>query len=83
VQPKERNLGPQPIDTLMTELGIDNHTLVAASTEPLTHKAAQRARKGRRLTRNTQQRVVTAFNRLLEQRGETSKRTEDLFSYRA
>ena len=82
MQPEERNLGPQPIDALMTELGLDNHDIVAASPEPLTHKAIQRARKGRWLTKNTQTRVVTAFNRILEQRGEAPRPINELFTYR-
>ena len=83
VQPEERNLGPQPIDQLMTDLGIGNHDLVAACADPLTHKAVQRARKGRWLTRNTQRRVVTAINKLLEAKGEAVKPLEELFTYKA
>lgn len=64
--PIERNLGPQPLDALMTEAGLDNHDIVAASTEPMTHKAVQRARKGRRLTVHMQRRIATAFNLALK-----------------
>lgn len=59
----ERNFGPQPLDTLMQQLGLDNHALVEASPEPLTHKAVQRARKGRRLTPHMRQRIATALHR--------------------
>lgn len=59
----ERNLGTQPLDALMLQLGLDNHALVAASVEPLTHKAVQRARKGRRLTPHMRQRIATALHR--------------------
>ncbi len=55
------NHGPQPIDALLTELGIDNHALVAASTEHLTHKQVAKARKGRRLTRHMQEKVLRAL----------------------
>ena len=67
----------------MTDLGIGNHDLVAACADPLTHKAVQRARKGRWLTRNTQRRVVTALNTLLEAKGEAVKPLEELFTYKA
>ena len=46
----ERDLGLQPLDKMMGEWGIDNHQLVEVSTEQLTHKQVQKARKGRRLT---------------------------------
>ncbi|HMP72562.1 MAG TPA: hypothetical protein PKE55_04790 [Kiritimatiellia bacterium] len=60
----DRNLGPQPLDAWMNEHGISNHDLVLASPHPLTHKAVQRARKGRRLTRRTQLRVIEALHHL-------------------
>ena len=46
----ERDLGLQPLDKMMNEWAIDNHQLVEVSTEQLTHKQVQKARKGRRLT---------------------------------
>jgi len=58
----DRDLGPQPLDTLLDTLGIDNHRLVAASTEQLTHKQVQKARKGRRISRNSQQKILKALN---------------------
>lgn len=57
----ERNLGTQPLDAVMTELELDNHHLVTACKEPITHKAIQRARKGRRLTVKMQRRVTEAL----------------------
>ena len=33
-----RDYGLQPLDALMREAGLENHALVAASTEQLTHK---------------------------------------------
>jgi hypothetical protein len=62
----ERNFGPQPLDVIMTEYAVSNHDLVAASTEPITHKAVQRARKGRRLTARMQRRMTAALNGLLK-----------------
>ncbi|MBI5686244.1 MAG: hypothetical protein HZC54_14320 [Verrucomicrobia bacterium] len=58
----ERNLGEQPISQLLTEHGLRAHDLVAASTEQITHKMVARACKGRRLTLNTQSKVLRALN---------------------
>ncbi len=80
----ERNLGVQPLDVLMTEHEVDNHALVAASKEPMTHKAVQRARKGRKLTKHMQRRMVAAFNEVLKQKGvEESYSLARLFNYEA
>ncbi len=78
---EERNFGPQPLDKIMTDLGLGNHALVAACKEPLTHKAVQRARKGRRLTPHMQRRIVDAFN--LATTPETPLQRPDLFSYQS
>jgi len=59
---KERELGIQPFDKIMEELELKNHDLVAASTEGLTHKQVQKGRKGRRLTRNIQDKIVSALS---------------------
>ncbi|MFD2302682.1 hypothetical protein ACFSYE_05885 [Roseibacillus ishigakijimensis] len=56
------DLGPQPLDAMMTAWGLDNHDLVEISTEQLTHKQVQRARKGRRLTLKMMMKVTRAFN---------------------
>jgi hypothetical protein len=58
-----RDLGPQPLDALMSARGMDNHILVAASTAHLTHKQVQRARRGRRLTRTMQAKITEAWNK--------------------
>lgn len=80
----ERNLGVQPMDALMTEHAVNNHDLVAASAEPMTHKAVVRARKGRKLTPHMQRRMVAALNIVLKQRGtETVFSLSDLFNYKA
>ena len=60
--PPTLDLGQQPLARLMAERGLRPHDLVAASTEQLTHKMVTRAMKGRRLTRNTMERVVRAWN---------------------
>ena len=59
----ERNLGQQPIARIMREHNLKPHDLVAASATPLTHKMVSRACKGRRLTLNTQSKVLAALNR--------------------
>jgi hypothetical protein len=75
----ERNLGEQPIARILQEHGLKAHDLVAASAEPMTHKMVARACKGRRLTLNTQTRVLNALNRA------TGKNFSlgDLFNYTA
>lgn len=81
----ERNMGVQPMDGLMTQHEMNNHELLAGSPDPMTHKAVQRARKGRRLTRHMQRRMVEAFNRALKKRGGDELppfSLDDLFNYR-
>ena len=80
----DRNMGIQPLDALMLQYGLTNHDIVAATTEPLTHKAVQRARKGRLLTQRTQRRVVEAAQRAIAQK-DASKICvlADFFSYKA
>jgi len=58
----ERDLGQQPIDSMMEAWGIGNHDMVEVSTEQLTHKQVQKARNGRRLTLKLMQKVTRAFN---------------------
>ncbi|MBL7017112.1 MAG: hypothetical protein ISR84_06095 [Kiritimatiellales bacterium] len=74
---KEMELGLQPLDAVMEELGLKNHDLVAASTDGLTHKQVQKGRKGRRLTRNIQDKIVTAICA----KTSNSYARNDLFSY--
>ena len=80
----QRDFGMQPLDTIMSELAIHNHELVAASTEQLTHKQVQKARKGRRLTKNLQMKVKNAMEKAIFARGEERSFTlKELFNYRA
>jgi hypothetical protein len=58
----ERDLGEQPLASLLTELGLKSHDLVTASTEQITHKMVQRGCKGRRLTKNVQGKLLRALN---------------------
>lgn len=79
----QRDLGPQPLDQLMEELALTNRDLVAASPEQLTHKQVQRARKGRRLTRNMQEKVRKALLAAVSSHClERNVEGEELFNYR-
>ncbi len=73
----ERDLGEQPIGTIMAELGFKSHDLVSASTEHITHKMVARACKGRRLTRNVQQKI----QRALTTAASREFRLDELFTY--
>jgi hypothetical protein len=70
-------LGEQPVARIMQEHNLKAHDLVAASSVAMTHKMVSRACKGRRLTLNTQSKVLAALNRA------TGKNFSlcDLFSY--
>jgi cell envelope opacity-associated protein A len=73
----ERNLGEQPIAQVMREHSLKPHDLVAISSVEMTHKMVSRACKGRRLTLNTQTKVLAALNQA------TGKNysLRDLFNY--
>jgi len=72
------DLGVQPIDELMAKLGLSNADLVKASTQMLTFKMVQKARKGRRLTLNVQQKVLNAIRAA---KPENNLALKDLFNY--
>ncbi len=74
---KKLDLGAQPLDRIMEEQGLKNHDLVAASPDGLTHKQVQKGRKGRRLTRNIQEKILSA---LLVVTGKKYAQS-DLFTY--
>jgi pyrroloquinoline quinone (PQQ) biosynthesis protein C len=75
-----RNLGEQPIHQIMEQQGWSNHDLIVAMKPGfLTHKQVQKARKGRWLTPNIQQKIVTAVNACAT--AETYQ-LEELFTYR-
>jgi hypothetical protein len=73
----ERNLGIQPIAAILQEHGLKAHDLVLASSEPMNHKMVARACKGRRLTPNTQHKVLNALNNVTGKEYSLS----DLFNY--
>ncbi len=79
---EQRDLGLQPLDELLSELELTNHELVAASTEQLTHKQVQKARKGRRVTKNIQLKIRNALDGVMKTRGEERRfALEELFNY--
>jgi len=66
----------------MDDLALANHELVAASTEQLTHKQVQKARKGRQVSRNIQMKIKNALERVLLARGgERRFALGELFNY--
>ncbi len=72
----DNNNTVQPLDALMTQLGLTNAQLVHASTEQLSFKMVQKARKGRRLSRNIQTKILTV---LLTIKPDLKLRLQDLF----
>ncbi len=79
----ERDLGPQPLGALLERHQLRPTDLVHASGEQLTHKMVARALKGRRLTRNTAEKVLRALNSsILRPDGEAvAYRMDELFNY--
>ena len=73
----ENEFGPQPIDVIMQENGLDNHAIVAASTEQITHKMVAKARSGRFLSMRIRQKILRAINKALN--GELT--LKQLFNY--
>ena len=59
-----RELGLQPLEGLMIRLKLTSHDLVVASADQLTHKMVAKGRKGRKLTKNAQKKILSAFNAL-------------------
>jgi len=70
--------GTQPLDEVMTRLGLSNAELVKASTQMLTFKMVQKGRKGRRLTLNVQQKILNAIRAA---KPEMKFSMTDLFNY--
>ena len=58
----ERNLGEQPIASLMASLDLKSHDLVAASTQQISHKMIVRACKGRRLKPGVKLKILQALS---------------------
>ena len=75
---EERDMGEQPLARLMSERGLTPKDLVGSSPDQITHKMVARAMKGRRLTKNTMDKVHRAWN---VASGEERPRAE-LFNYK-
>ena len=73
----ERNLGEQPVARITRAHNLKTHDLAAASWVEMTHKMVTRACKGRRLTLNTQSKVLAALNRATGRKYSL----RDLFNY--
>ena len=70
--------GQQPLDRFMDEADLKNNDLVNCSKEGLTHKQVSKARKGRRITRRIQIKILEAWNSLKDE----DINLDDLFNYR-
>ena len=64
----DRDFGLQPIDALMTQLNVTNAALVHASTEQVSFKMVQKARRGRRLSVKVQMKVLRALQTVVPAR---------------
>jgi hypothetical protein len=73
----EKNLGEQPISSIMATIKLKPHDLVAHSDEQLTHKMVARAMKGRRLTPRAKSKVLNALNNAVGK----NYTLKDLFTY--
>jgi hypothetical protein len=77
----ERELGTQPLDTLMEEYSLRNQDVVSALPFlQLSHKVMGKARKGRRISRKLQAKVTQAFNAAIPEDCPRCT-TKDLFNY--
>jgi uncharacterized protein YbcV (DUF1398 family) len=73
-----KNNTPQPLDSIMAKHGLSNADLVNASTEQLSFKMVQKGRKGKRLTTNIQDKILTAIRKA---KPELQLNRRDLFRY--
>lgn len=73
----ERDLGPPPLEGVLSKHKLTHHDIVAASTEQITHKMVTRACKGRKLSRRVQLKIVAAVNAATGQ----DYKLKDLFTY--
>lgn len=74
----EKNNTIQPLDILMTQYELTNALLVNVSTEQLSFKMVQKARRGRRISPNIQKKILTALQLV---RPDLKIRRRDLFRY--
>lgn len=69
---------PQPIDSILKARGLTNEDLVKASTQQLTFKQVHKARAGRPVTPNIQDKILRALNAC---GGDVQYQVGDLFNY--
>jgi hypothetical protein len=88
MQLKTRDLGPQPLGTIMQRWHLTNHQLVEDSPEQLNHKQIQRAISGRRLTLHMMMKIARSLNIAIWNRLSTQNKElfveylhKDIFSY--
>ena len=75
---KQHEYGVQPLDKILNELNLTNHDLVASSTEQISHKMVHKGRKGRRLSRQVQTKILNALNACQNNNAFT---LQDIFTY--
>ncbi len=66
----------QLFEKILESLSLKNDDLVKVSSEQLTHKQVQKARKGRYITANIKGKIVRALNAVIKEEKYTVK---DLF----
>jgi len=69
---------PKQLDSVLISLSLKNDALVKASSEQLTFKQLQKARKGAHVTLNIKGKITRALNLCV---GEERFTTKDLFNY--
>ena len=72
-----REAGKQPLDQLMIKENLRNNALVSISEEGLTHKQVSKGRKGRKITKKLQLKILKAWNQLNNE----DLLLDDLFNY--
>ena len=72
-----REAGKQPLDQLMIKENYRNNDLVSISEEGLTHKQVSKGRKGRKITKKLQLKILKAWNQLNNE----DLLLDDLFNY--
>jgi len=72
-----REAGKQPLDQLMIKENFRNNDLVSLSEEGLTHKQVSKGRKGRKITKKLQLKILKAWNQLTNE----DLLLDDLFNY--
>ena len=69
--------GKQPLDQLMIKKNYRNNDLVSITEEGLTHKQVSKGRKGRKITKKLQLKILKAWNQLNNE----DLLLDDLFNY--